>query len=530
MKKTFIATCLIAMGASAQAQDSFLNDQLVNTSSDVHGSARFVGMGGAMGALGADISTIAWNPAGLGLMRRSDISITAGGAWSAKGIEEEGSGNATVDHLGLVYAMDFGGDKTQFINFGFSYLKKKDYNNAFYADNNNLNGLSQMNTLVNLANHDYGTEYNLAGLAIGYGNQKLSFIPYDDVKKEFKNPYKSTENFYTQHTSGSLQGFEFNISGNYDDRFYWGITMGLDKLKYRAWSDYTEHAPTPYIELKDGGYSDGSYSVFNDVAIDGMGFNTKLGFIFRPIEDNPLRVALVAETPTWYQLKRSNYYSMGDYYFTNPTAANRNYKTHYTTKEFESYYEYAVRTPFKFRAGIGSTVGTSLAWDIDYEFANYRTTAQGEPQTYVDDPNSSIFNNVWDKDMNAVTRANLKPVHNVRAGVEFRPISTIALRAGYNYTSSAYKKDVAFDQVNNMSNSLDYATSTNFMRLGDAHTICLGLGFRWSNSAYLDMAYKLHAQKGDFYAFDASSQGGKLAPVSTELARHQVTATLGFKF
>jgi len=34
---------------------------------ELNGTARFVGMGGAMGALGADISTIGTNPAGIGL-------------------------------------------------------------------------------------------------------------------------------------------------------------------------------------------------------------------------------------------------------------------------------------------------------------------------------------------------------------------------------------------------------------------------------------------------------------------------------
>ena len=40
------------------------------------GSARYVGMGGAMTAIGGDPSAAMDNPAGLGLYRRSEISIT----------------------------------------------------------------------------------------------------------------------------------------------------------------------------------------------------------------------------------------------------------------------------------------------------------------------------------------------------------------------------------------------------------------------------------------------------------------------
>ena len=36
---------------------------------DLNGTARFVGMGGALGALGGDISTIGTNPAGIGIYR-----------------------------------------------------------------------------------------------------------------------------------------------------------------------------------------------------------------------------------------------------------------------------------------------------------------------------------------------------------------------------------------------------------------------------------------------------------------------------
>ena len=40
------------------------------------GTARFVSMGGAFGALGADFSAIGYNPAGLGVYRSSEFTIT----------------------------------------------------------------------------------------------------------------------------------------------------------------------------------------------------------------------------------------------------------------------------------------------------------------------------------------------------------------------------------------------------------------------------------------------------------------------
>ena len=51
-------------------------DALLFSNTSVNGTARFQGMGGAQTALGADISSISGNPAGLGFFRKSEWSIT----------------------------------------------------------------------------------------------------------------------------------------------------------------------------------------------------------------------------------------------------------------------------------------------------------------------------------------------------------------------------------------------------------------------------------------------------------------------
>ena len=42
------------------------------------GTGRFIGTGGAMGALGADFSTLSTNPAGLALFRTDELTVTPG--------------------------------------------------------------------------------------------------------------------------------------------------------------------------------------------------------------------------------------------------------------------------------------------------------------------------------------------------------------------------------------------------------------------------------------------------------------------
>ena len=82
MKKV-ITLAMLALSLSASAQDTYLNNTVIGTS-DVFGTSRFVAMGGAMGALGADVSTISSNPAGLGMFTKNEVTVTAGAAWMGK--------------------------------------------------------------------------------------------------------------------------------------------------------------------------------------------------------------------------------------------------------------------------------------------------------------------------------------------------------------------------------------------------------------------------------------------------------------
>ena len=63
---------LIAAPMSAQT----VYDAAKIANKDLNGTARFVGMGGAMGALGGDISTIGTNPAGIGIYRSNDAMMS----------------------------------------------------------------------------------------------------------------------------------------------------------------------------------------------------------------------------------------------------------------------------------------------------------------------------------------------------------------------------------------------------------------------------------------------------------------------
>ena len=106
MKNKFLlaisAFALISAGAMAQTQ--YETARL--TGSELNGTARFVGMGGAMGALGADISTMNTNPAGIGLYRSNEISTSFGfnNTQTKSGTYDSDRTRWSWDQLGFVYS------------------------------------------------------------------------------------------------------------------------------------------------------------------------------------------------------------------------------------------------------------------------------------------------------------------------------------------------------------------------------------------------------------------------------------------
>lgn len=529
MKKLFTFAAALAFAVGVQAQDTYMNNTMVNSTGDVYGTARYVGMAGAMGALGADLSTMSFNPAGIALYRRCDAGITFGGGWNNTSSSVYTNARGTFDQAGFVFAKPNSGGTS--FTFGFNYQKKLNFGHAFDFRGASLNGLSQMDQMAELVNAGYATDNNLAGFALdptvddkgsfekGFAGSYLT--PFDADGNEltldnnghiepgqnpvdhYENLYRGEEYDYAQRTWGSLSEFNIDLAFNVNDRAYFGLDLGFESMDFNAISKYSE--------LCSFGINAGDYTLNNDQKVTGWGFNLKFGTIVRPFAESPLRIGLAVETPTWYSLRNGTMYQLW------------NDVTNSGTNEYESYLTHRLSTPWKFRASVGSTLGRYLAWDVDYEFANW---------SYLKQRISDGDYSVKDPGMNAHAKGTLNGVHNVRVGLEAKPSSKFALRAGYGFTSAPMSSGCSFDQYGIDSRAMDYSVRTSYMRLKPAHMITLGLGYK-GKSFYTDLAYKVRSQKADFYAFDSSftqDPSLTLAPVEVDKCVHQITATLGFKF
>ena len=290
------------------------------------------------------------------------------------------------------------------------------------------------------------------------------------------------------------------------------------------------------------------YDILSNQKVKGVGVNFKLGTILRPIEDNPLRIGFAIETPSFYKLKQEDsYFSIASKWKFDHTDANGKAIYNYIDQPGQynildspdgNYLEFNVRSPWKFRVSIGSTYDKLIAWDIEYEYALNNHVKQGYPTASNGWNQSSSMD--FDRSMNSLTNNMMRGVHNVRVGLEVKPIDQVAVRAGYNFYSSPMKSGARLDQSID-SYALEYALGTDYTNLSAANIFTFGLGYR-GKIFYADLAYKYRAQTGDFYAFDDSYQTmgrseaqfdvteRSLLPTSVNLDRHNLTFTLGFHF
>lgn len=533
MKRLLLTFPLMLASVGIMAQTVYTNAELSSTS-DIIGTARYVGMGGALGALGADISAISSNPAAIGMYRRSDVALTAGGMWQKdRRYQEDKTGRGTFDQMGFVAAFRIDNPKVNFVNFAFNYQKTFNFGSAYYADNGNLGGLSQADQFASLAN-SYYDEKNF-GYAL-YGAAYNAYL-YEKDEKGFYNPYSAQLNRFSNYTSGSIQAYDINFSTNISDRYYVGLTIGANNVDYDRFTSYTEER-----NGSDGSIQD--YTIDAVQRISGFGINVKAGTIIRPIEDNPFRVGLTVETPTWYSLKSDAVWDIwSKYYYDSETKQDvylpDDYYKH--PSEDDNYLEYNLRTPWRARVSMGSTVDRYFAWGVEYEYANYGKNHMSYSDYEYDSWGGGYHRRTSDKAMNDLNKNTLRGQHTVKMGFEFNATDNLALRLGYNYVSSMFKDDARLTQHID-SYAMDYVSGTGYMNLSDVNLITCGLGYRFKK-VYFDLAYRFRQQSGKYYAFDDSFTGegqfvldnpnlayATINPVDVNLNRHTITCTLGVKF
>jgi len=95
MKNNLYITLIALLSSSfALAQNSV--DVLRYSQTNVGGTARSMAHGGAFGAVGADFSSLSINPAGIGLYKKSELSLTP--TFYLSNVNSDLNGHSGFDH------------------------------------------------------------------------------------------------------------------------------------------------------------------------------------------------------------------------------------------------------------------------------------------------------------------------------------------------------------------------------------------------------------------------------------------------
>lgn len=550
--KKILFTALVAMGfATLSAQTIYDAARLTQT--DLNGTARFVGMGGAMGALGGDISTIGTNPAGIGLFRRSEGTVSFG--MSSYGTESKFQGQSwsndkmrgDLNNAGFVLSTKFGNQTAlRYLNFGFNYQRVKSFYNNMQM-RGNLGDYSQTYYMANQANDitnwsDPYPDSDIGWLShLGYNgylitdaiteselndiiaqNPGYKADPYLvngvhasnlDGEKLYRTPgeyvgmYNGAESDFRSQQRGGIDRFDFNMAFNLRDRVYLGLTIGAYAVDYNKYTYYAE----------DFG-ADEKYNLQTWSGINGAGFDFKLGAIVRPFEYSPLRIGFAIHSPIFYNLDYTTNARLESDVVNPLDIPNEvdipsgdiglydidmgDYKEHFK-----------LQTPWTYQASLGYTVGSSLALGAEYEYKDYSAIRFKDDNGYTDS-----------YELENSSANQLKGVHTVRLGLEYKVIPEFAIRAGYNFQSAVFDKN-AYKDIPYFSAQTD-TDFTNTQELG-AYT--LGVGYR-GKMFFADLAYKYTTVDGKFYPFDTFDGSSLQQAVSVKDTRSQVLFTIGMRF
>lgn len=571
MKRTIFTALLSLTAIAAGAQTMY--DGLNYSQNNYYGTARSIGMGNAMTAVGGDLGSIGINPAGSAVAGYSQFTITpnltissmnasysaypVGGADRFTNEQNKRLTRFSMPNIGLTFNWKTGnGSGLKAITYGLVVNGTNNFTGKMLAGGRNDKTSYQSAMAVAADGYDmdflngysidkdgkrvdrgwdypyyYGDDFQndpnkgkfapwnvianaQAGSIANYGDtdDPSYYWRYKATTEGYSNTGEKDANgnyiydiflagplnqAYSRNITGSKYDVLFNVGFNFGDTFFVGANLGVTSLNYNYDECYKEAAENPSafeIDFGDKGktcFSD--YRTRYSYTADGSGVFGKIGFLWRPVDG--LRVGAAVQTPTimeinerWIQDVNLNY-----------TDASFNG----SAKTPEGEYSYRLRSPYRLNAGAAFTFAGMALLSADYEMTDYSTMK------------FMSKNGGWNDDtygkLNDEIRNRMGVSHMVRVGAEFKPVPEIAVRAGYNFTttpeyvSEGNSKTTLNDRINAFSIGLGYSSNGSFFADIAARLTMLSDEYISPYADYLkDLASPMILNKRDLYSITAT--------------------------
>ncbi len=453
------------------------------------GNARFSAMGGAFGALGGNLSSLSYNPAGIGMYQFTELSITPSfslnnnTSYFASNKASDFKGNLNIKSLGLVLSNIKDDSDWKRINYAIGWNQLADYNyNTIIRGWNNTTSMAD--NILAKAQGNKIDDLNIFHAGPAFWTDLIDLANNSVDTTITPNWYTHDNGSYISHINGStnkLQSkyhqsaggkneFFLAFGGSYKEQLYVGATIGMPTLEYYEKSSYKES------NFEDTINGLNAFNYEEELQSNGNGINLKIGAILRLSET--FKVGASIHSPTSYTIEES-YNSSITTHFTDQT-----YKENSPINSFE----YQLITPWKAILSASTVIEKKILVSADYEIVDYSFTRMHSTNYDFEEENTTISN--------LYTKTN-----NIRLGAEINTEPFI-LRAGYTKYGSAFaNKDLGSENYS------------------------FGIGIN-NGTYYFDAAYVLSQGKSEHLLYNQTF----VNPVTIESTNHNLVFTLGFRY
>ena len=440
------------------------------------GSARYVGMGGAMTAIGGDPSAAMVNPAGLGLYRRSEISVSIDE--TIDNTQQVGSNDTyqrtrfAAPQISAIWA--WGNSQKQrgvvYNNFMFSLNRLANFNRDIVVKGA---GMGMVPTICNITNDEGGVSEEFLvnkpwdNVEIGW----LSILGYEAYlidpieNNKWKPAVDFTDGSLSISETGTSDQYTLSWAGNISNQWYIGIGLNIPTINYTKHTSLRE-------ENKQNSSSAELKSMFH---VSGVGVSGSFGLIYRPIQ--ALRIGASLQTPTILSLSRQ---STGDMY---STIAGQKYEV--LTPE-SGVMDIDIASPLRTSVSVAGQLGKIGLIAVQYDYAHSN---------------------------------EMEDIHTLRIGAEAQMTRGLFLNAGYVYESSFMKEDPKWLLGYN-----EIRTDMDYRYTAATQYASAGIGYR-SDVVVAQLAYQYGWQTIHQYASEEQA-----LPCYVDSHTHRIVATLAWRF
>jgi hypothetical protein len=440
------------------------------------GSIRTTGMGGAYGSLGADLASSVINPAGIGMYRRGDASLSMGlhSSKTKTSIrssislpQTENDLSATVGSIGLALTIPSVNPDWPFVTVAISHHKRAIFNQVLKLEDTEFQQ-SLLGVFQDLATGVHNEDlYDVFPHNASLAWETYLLDPDGDDNYNYVTPFETNTPVMVDRTierSGNMGETQYSFGGTFRDRISVGATVGTSKVYFSEDSRHTETPLDPGTDLAEWTY-------YESLVVEGTGIIGRVGLIANI--SKWMRIGVAWHSPT--RLRLTDSYSM---------SVNSTWKDGevHTADSPEGGYEYLIVTPSKTIVSGSFLIGKIALLSADYETTDLSNGKLKDVESWLS-PEINEF-----EAENASVEASYNRIHEVRIGLEMRIAKNWRIRSGTGMATSPY------------------SMASGVMSNGTRYKASLGTEFR-NEDWYAGVAWTRSWFEEDLYFLDPELQG-----------------------